>query len=658
MSPLDAPPAISAPIEEVIVTSSRRQQAARSEPASVARIEAEALNRLSADQPLEALRQLPGVGFQQNNGVENLPAIRSPVLTGGAAAGSILFLEDGVPIRAPGFGNVNQSFETNTEIAAAIEVTRGPGAAVYGSNALNGVVNVLTPRARATQGVAIELEAGRFGRRYGEAIIGTGPVLLTVSALDDGGYRQDAGVDLQKVVLGVDQRLGVVEISWRATVQNLAQETAGFIVDPEGFRDRDLAQSNPTPSGFRDQILVRSHVSVDWSLGRNLELQLTPFGRWIDTELALSFFPSQALEETGQFGGGVLSSLYWQPSDTVSLQIGVDADRSQGRLRETQTLPSIGTFVQGVHYDFVVDSLAIAAFVQADVRFASRWRAVFGARAERVTFDYVNQAADGDLGRFRRPGDRKDGYNALSPKFGLSRAVGENGLAFVSYRRGARPPQATDLYALQTQQTPGEGRVELLDQVEGGLRWRLPRAGRIELVGYWAERIGGSFRNADGLTVTDARTRGRGLEISYRLPLLKQLSLEGWVAHAAHTYRFVDPATAPANRVAFGAEIDTAPRWLAQTALEWRPHQRLGLNLAWRRVGGYFLDSGNTERQDGFNVLDVSGQFQMSPNLALVGGVRNALDARFPERADFAFGSRRFFPGEPIAFRVGLHAKL
>jgi len=461
--PSDVAPAT---IEEVIVTSSRRAQSATTEPASVARIEGDALIRLSPDQPLEALRQLPGVGFQQNNGVENLPAIRSPVLTGGAAAGSILYLEDGVPIRAPAFGNVNQAFELNTEFTAAIEVTRGPGSAVYGSNALNGVVNVLSPSAADSPQTAIELEAGRFGRRYAEAILAQGPAWVAGAFLDDDGYRDASGVDLQKAAVGVDHALGRVELSWRATVQNLAQETAGFISDPEGFSDRDLARTNPTPGGFRDQLLARSHVAIAIELGPKLDVAVTPFGRWIDTELALSFFPSQALEETGQFGGGVLSALYWRPSEKLAIQVGLDADRSQGRLREVQSRPTIGTFVQGLHYDYEVDSLALAVFGQADLRFAERWRAVLGARAERVTFRYDNLAPDGDFGRFRRPADREDAVNAFSPKLGLSRTVGRHGLAFASYRRGARPPQATELYSLQTQQEPGQAGLEVLDQIE------------------------------------------------------------------------------------------------------------------------------------------------------------------------------------------------
>src|SRR5690606_15498625 len=95
-------------------------------------------------QPAEALNRLPGVGIQQGSGAEHLTAIRSPVLTGGAGAGSFLYLEDGVPMRAAGFANVNALMEAMDEVSGGIEVVRGPGGARYGSNAEHGLINFLS----------------------------------------------------------------------------------------------------------------------------------------------------------------------------------------------------------------------------------------------------------------------------------------------------------------------------------------------------------------------------------------------------------------------------------------------------------------------------------------------------------------------------------
>jgi len=110
--------------------------------ASIDILAAEALDTISLVHPAEALNRVAGVNIHRGSGQEHLTAIRSPVLTGGAGAGSFLYLEDGVPLRAAGFANVNGLFEAGTEFANKVEVFKGPGPAFYGSNAVHGLINV------------------------------------------------------------------------------------------------------------------------------------------------------------------------------------------------------------------------------------------------------------------------------------------------------------------------------------------------------------------------------------------------------------------------------------------------------------------------------------------------------------------------------------
>jgi len=96
-----------------------------------------ALEGLTLAHPAEILNSVAGVNIHRGSGQEHLTAIRSPVLTGGAGAGSFLYALDGVPLRAAGFANVNGLLEAPTEIASRIEVFKGPGPADYGSNAVH-----------------------------------------------------------------------------------------------------------------------------------------------------------------------------------------------------------------------------------------------------------------------------------------------------------------------------------------------------------------------------------------------------------------------------------------------------------------------------------------------------------------------------------------
>ena len=57
------------------------------------------------------------------------------------------FLRMESPLRSPGFGNVNGLMESIIEIGERTEVIRGPGSTLYGSNAIHGLMNVITPKA-------------------------------------------------------------------------------------------------------------------------------------------------------------------------------------------------------------------------------------------------------------------------------------------------------------------------------------------------------------------------------------------------------------------------------------------------------------------------------------------------------------------------------
>ncbi|MFA5495521.1 MAG: TonB-dependent receptor, partial [Porticoccaceae bacterium] len=106
-------PVFAAPLDEVIVTSSRVAEQTANLVGNSAVVDQAALKMIAHVHIQETLAQLPGVDMHRNNGQEYLPAIRSPVLSGAGACGSFLIAEDGIPLRPAGFCNVNELFEAH-----------------------------------------------------------------------------------------------------------------------------------------------------------------------------------------------------------------------------------------------------------------------------------------------------------------------------------------------------------------------------------------------------------------------------------------------------------------------------------------------------------------------------------------------------------------
>lgn len=632
--------------EQVIVTAERREQRLADEGSSIAVLDNEALQRLGAQHPAEALNRAPGVNYHRGSGVENLPAVRSPVLNGGAGAGSFLVLEDGVPIRAAPFSNINQIYETNLEFADRLEIVRGPGTVVHGSNAVHGVVNVITPDA-GESAIRLEAEAGSFGRARASARIQEGGWIGAFGGAHEDGWRDNAGLDLQKLLLGWDGAAANWDLRVRASASNLEQETAGFVLGANAYDIGALARGNLNPEAFRDSQVVRASLTAARQIGA-VDVTITPFVRHIDTDLLLHFFPSKALEDTSQSGAGVQSSFAWSWSHW-RLLAGVDLDRSAMSLTETQTIATVGTFPQGVHYDYDVDALTRAAYAQATWRFDERWSVTFGARGERIDYEYDNHAPEGGFGRFLRAADREDDFTVLTGRFNVVRRFARGEVAYANYTTGARPPQATDLYSLQITQTPGAQDVESIASLEAGLRVPVGD-GQVGFAVYEMRKRDGSFRNPNGFTVTDTRTDHRGIEVDFEAPLSNAVSLSGWISYADHTYAFHSPA----NDIVDGARIESAPEWTSAMQVLWRPTAVTELELGWQHVGAYITEASGAHEYPGHDVFSLRGAWDVTPSARVLASVRNLTNTDYAERADFAFGNDRYFPGEDRAFSLGV----
>lgn len=669
--------------QEIVVTAERRAQETNTLAGNAASLTAADLEAIGAQHPAEALNRLPGVAIHRNNGVENLPAIRSPVLIGGQSAGSFLLLEDGVPIRAAGFSNVNSLFETSMDFAARVEVVRGPGSALYGSNAVHGLVNVITSTAGRTSlngaPLSYELTAGSFGRvsatgaaRFGsyyaeeacppstaESIylhcrsLTPHRGFLGLHAEHVDGWRDDADLSRQHALLGWDADFGPWLLESRLVLQNLNQQSAGFIIGANTYDVGAIARSNPTPGAYRDQRLARGRATLSREMG-DWRVAFTGHARWIDSALQLFFFPSRAREETGQTGGGLQAAAYWDPSETLSLIFGADLDQTRGSLREEQFLPNQpNNFLQGLHYDYEVDMRQAALYAQARWRFAPGWSVTAGLRGEQVRYEYDNQiAGPQDFGRFRRAPDRTDEFESVTPKLGFVWRPSEDQSIWLNLARGARAPQITDLYSLQIQQTPGQQEEETLDSVELGWRGDLGPA-RIEAALYHMEKEGTSFRASNGQTVTGGSSEHRGVEVSGIVPIGERFDLAGWVTYAEHTYTF----DAAVDGIVSGNDIDTAPRWIGNARAIWRPADTVRLELEWVYMGEYFTDAANAHVYPGHDVFNLRADWDVSAGVTLFGTVRNLTNTDYAERADFAFGNDRYFPGEDRAFTIGVRAR-
>ena len=194
--PIDAAVLTDLSLEEltsVDVTSvSRRSQPRFTAAAAIYVVRAEELIRSGATSLADALRLVPGVHVARLNSNQWSVGIRG---FGTRLSRGVLVLIDGRSVYNPLYaGTYWELQDTLLEDVDRIEVIRGPGGTLWGANAFNGVINIITKAAKETTGVLATAAAGteeraNVGVRQGGSVAGRGHYRVYARFLDrDGGY--------------------------------------------------------------------------------------------------------------------------------------------------------------------------------------------------------------------------------------------------------------------------------------------------------------------------------------------------------------------------------------------------------------------------------------------------------------------------------------
>jgi iron complex outermembrane receptor protein len=184
--------------ETVVVTGSKVEEKLINAPATMSVITPAMIELAPSPNFAELLRQIPGVNITQVSARDiNLT---SRAATGTLATGQLAML-DGRSLYQDFFGFVMWDFlPVNFSEVKQVEVIRGPASAVWGANALYGVVNVISKSPREMQGASASLGFGGFDRPDADAgslwyVSGTwadAPTDRWSYKLSAGGYSQDA----------------------------------------------------------------------------------------------------------------------------------------------------------------------------------------------------------------------------------------------------------------------------------------------------------------------------------------------------------------------------------------------------------------------------------------------------------------------------------
>ena len=247
-------PLITAPA--VVVTASRSRQTLGGIPDAVTVVSAKEAAEAGALDLGDAVSRAPGVDVTRFGYAGTM----SSISIRGAKSNQVLVMQDGRPINQPSTGLADASLEFANEMDQ-VEVVRGPSGLLYGSNALGGVVNMLTPEPPSRLSVVAGAEVGGFNSNSTSVRVGgpfgPGRWLLQRSSANSDGSRENSNYQGNNWMLK-----GSLFSNPRVVVTGTSNETAlGLpgVVPPVDALMRDAGQSHFGDAGVSSL--------VDWQKG-------------------------------------------------------------------------------------------------------------------------------------------------------------------------------------------------------------------------------------------------------------------------------------------------------------------------------------------------------------------------------------------------------
>ena len=398
--------------DEIVITASRAPQPASQTAASVTVIDDRRLERLGEPLVHSLIRLTPSAAVETGGPAGSLAQVR---IRGGEANHTLLFI-DGIRANDPAAGGIPRFELLNADIASRLELIRGPQSALWGSDAIGGIVavNGLAPERNRVSALA---EAGSFG--FARAGASAAFVGANASLAAAGGWQRASGIDSFD---GTGDRDGYRNLSARlragwSPAPNVEVGAAGFALSGDGEFD-----------GF-NPLTFRRDDTLDSARNRLAAGRL-----WVS-----------AGDRDDGTSGTIATSLLG--SSNRNLLAGEETNRTRGE-RWTASAQ--------LHHRFSTGAVRHSAIVALDhdrEQFRARDTVYFGASNQdrRRTHDAVTAEWGAELAPFIADlAVRRDRFSAFADattvRASALAALGKNWSVAGSYSEGIAQPTFFDLY--------------------------------------------------------------------------------------------------------------------------------------------------------------------------------------------------------------------
>lgn len=591
-------PRLSSP--DIIVTATGVAQPAREVGQAVTVIDRAEIERRQTVVVSDLLATTPGVTVSRNGGAGTLTTVRIR----GAEGEQTLTIIDGVRVNDP--ASPGGGFDFGNLLAGSIdriEVLRGPNSVPWGSQAIGGVINIVTRQ--PTEGVQARgnVEYGEHDSLFANAGVSGGKGAVT-GALT-GGYLRTDGISAAASGTEAD---GYHQ--YGATGKIGVEFAPGIGLDLRGY-------------------FAKSHVEAD-------SFSFTPPYLPVDG-------PQDA--DTREIYG------------YAGLHANLAADRFRNRV--AFTIADVNRDNFDPNFPSISRGRSERYEYQGDFRLARQLRLVAGAEHEDARFVAGTDAATGDrhssgttsfygeaiatpvrqltiTGGVRHDDNRDyDGHTSFGANAAL--ALGRGTTLRASFAEGFKAPTLYQRFA-SFYGTP-DLRPETARSYDAGVAQSLAGGRASASVTYFRRdtRNQIDFDNATFTYRNLDRTRARGVEFDLALHPVDALTFTG-------EYSYIDSENRTPG-VDFGNDLARRPHQTVSVSGDYRFPFGLSIGATVLHVGDSFDDAGNFTRLDGYVVTGVRADMAIGHGVSLYGRIDNITDERYQTAAGYGTYGRAAYGG-------------
>ncbi|MDB9312294.1 TonB-dependent receptor [Spirulina sp. CS-785/01] len=599
-------------------------------------IDREQIEQQGARTIRETLRFLPGILGDGTTGTE-VNGLSGQFIRGSNSS-QVLILLDGRPINALGFGGFDLS-EITTDVIERVEVLPGGGSTLYGSDAIGGIINIITRRPSDEFSGQVGVEVGSYG--YNEQN------LELSDSFGDFGYflnynRVAAENEYDYTIEGVTRTRENNDTEYNNLAVRLEQEigdrallrfTSFYLPKEQGLPGGVPVADPPFGQGFfnsltdnnrkfTDQVLNDLSLEVDLGEDGNSVLTARFFLDYLNirfdnrTEVTetLSFTPPFQLQrtepdqqrfETEQRSLGFQVQHNWQITPNQNIVYGFDyRNTNVNNLTQNLTTNKIRT-------NFNDEISQGALFAQYAIDPVPAWTVVLGLRQE------FSSLINGSV---------------TSPSIGTKIQASDSTIFRANYIRNFRTPTVANLFnANPTNIGNPDLDPERGNSFDIGIDQAIGNAALLRLTYYnntisdliAFKRISPPENGVSGTWQNLGKVRSQGLEASVNVqPAPNVFFSIGYTLNEPEILKSVNPEEegqelrfAGADKLNLGVWYENQYGWYA--------------GLLMNSLGSYPTNNTNTEFLPGYTTFDARLRAPITPDLTVEAGVRNLFDQRY-----------------------------